>query len=197
MEQYFRTDNTEGYSKREIEKLNELANAAIENPEDCQEIQNVCERIQRDFDSSAEVEITSFSVYEKDNGFEIVATKNGIAYKVYAQLPDCPDSEHSFLDDNNDEEILEKIVAKVSELNGNLDLSVWCKLGSVCNYSHKEYNDYYVAVDDSDSDNYVFAKESRYSDYYNTFMLSDLDEHDNEDEELMQKLNELLKELQN
>lgn len=144
---------------------------------------------------SSAVEINSISVFEKDNGFEIEATANGETYKVYAQLPDCPDSEHSFLDDNDDEEILNQIIGAAREEHGNMDYAVYLKLGAIVDYKEAEHNDYYVIVDGQDVDNFFFAKKSRYSDYYNTFIFDDLDEYDHEDEVLMGRLIEMKREL--
>lgn len=144
-------------------------------------------------------EIKSISVYEQDNGFEIVATVDGEEYKVYGQLPDCPDSQHSFLDGNDEDEnseILNAIVGAADDEHSNFDFSVFCKLGHMGGYRYEKYGRYYVVVDETDIDEYFFAKESPYSDYYNTFMLADLDEGDYHDEGLMEKLHEIRKELQ-
>lgn len=192
--------SSDSYTEKEVEDL-VLQFDPVEIKEDTQEWQDFRD-LQHDIVSyfNAEVEIVTIGVYEKDNGFEIEAIENGETYKVYAQFPNCSESEHSFLSDHTDQRILNKIIEAADSMHSNTDYAFWSKLGSICDYEYKEITtnyEYYVVVEKGDVENYFFAKESRYSDYYNVFMISELDEHDLEDEELMEKLNSLLKELQN
>ncbi len=144
------------------------------------------------------VEIKSIDVFEKDNGFEIIAKVNEKEYKVYAQLPDMAESEHAFIGENSgDDEMLQSIVDKAGESYSHFGFSVFSKLGFICNYEYKDYlNDYYVVVEKDNTDNYFFAKESRYNDYYNMFMFDDLSFEEAFDDELMTELRSLLTDLQ-
>ncbi len=51
MEQYFKMDNTEGYTQEQLDEMNRMANERITNREDYEEIQQVCEKVQKKYDN--------------------------------------------------------------------------------------------------------------------------------------------------
>jgi hypothetical protein len=49
--EYFRMDNTEGYTQEQLDELNRRVNERVTDVEDAEDIQNICEQVQREFDS--------------------------------------------------------------------------------------------------------------------------------------------------
>ena len=49
--EYFRIDNTEGYTQKQLDELNHRANNILNDDSDFNEIKNVCERIQKTYDN--------------------------------------------------------------------------------------------------------------------------------------------------
>jgi hypothetical protein len=51
MKEYFRIDNTEGYSQSQLDELNCMVDERLSNDDDDEEIQSVCESVQKEYDT--------------------------------------------------------------------------------------------------------------------------------------------------
>lgn len=148
------------------------------------------------------MEILNITNYNIGSGIEVEVKKDGEEYRAYLQLPDCGDSQHSFLDETDDSwededgnSLLTLIVAEVQSKYSNLDLIALTEIGTL-NYESEEEDGSYVIVDKEDDDNFKFMQDSPYSSYYNTFLLKDIEDEDySRDENLRDKLNSMLKTL--
>ena len=143
------------------------------------------------------MKIINIENYEIGNGINVTIEKDGDTYNTYLQLPETGDSKHSFLDGNNNDELLNDIAIFVSGKYTDTQLSILTNLGTL-DFYHEENNGYHVAVDKADTDNYVFLKESSYNSYYNVFMLVQIDREDcfynkSLEDELMEILNNIQK----
>jgi len=136
------------------------------------------------------MEIKSFTIYDKDNGFECETDK----HRLYLQLPDCPDSQHAFLDmpvnfDDMTEEqqaYVQEVIYELRKTYSNQDFCAYQLLDSITDYTIKYcdnwmFDEYCVILDNNDHNNYVFAKNSEYASYYNTTLINRIDDFGDHD----------------
>lgn len=140
--------------------------------------------------------LISVNNFELGNGIEAKAEKAGKIYTAYLQLPDCPDSLHSFLDGTKDDDLLMEIVDLVESKYSKIKLNMITFAGYDANYEEFNYGsyDYYVVLDEELG--YPVLKESFYSGYYRTLLLEPLDENSidlDEEKELIETIEAIRK----
>jgi len=129
------------------------------------------------------MKLISIDQYDPDTkGIEACVEKNGKILKAYLQMPETPDSEHSFLDENDDVELLGEIVNTVEQEYNSIELTMISEFGST-DYKYISFIsettgiELYIFVSESDADDYHYYVKSPYSEYYNVFLIEKMSVH--------------------
>jgi len=121
------------------------------------------------------MKLISINQDDSRTGIDAVIKENGLTYNAYLQLPHTPDSQHCFLDDTENNDLLIQIAAFIDYRFTNYQLTALTKIGTLDVLTKKVGEDFVVFVDILDVGNFAFLKKDVfYRNYYNRPIFTEL-----------------------